>query len=188
MYDAALLFADVAERESDVLDRLQLAPGAFALATVHRAENTDDPDRLDVIVATLRAFSNELRIIFPIHPRTGKALQGAMPPGVTTIDPLPYFDMVELERNAALVVTDSGGVQKEAFFYQVPCVTLRAETEWPELVELGWNRLAPPTDSSSVLVALRAALGSRGLPARPYGVGDASVKIAGVLTECGSSS
>jgi UDP-GlcNAc3NAcA epimerase len=187
MYDAAILFADVAERESDVLGRLHLAPGTFALATVHRAENTDDPARLDVIVASLKAFSQELRVIFPIHPRTQKALQRAMPPGVTAIDPVSYFDMVELEKNAALVVTDSGGVQKEAFFHQVPCVTLRAETEWPELVELGWNRLAPPTDLSSVLVALRAALGSRGLPSRPYGAGNASVKIAEVLSECASS-
>jgi len=93
---------------------------------------------------------------------------------VKLIEPIGYLDMVQLEKFAALIATDSGGVQKEAFFYQVPCVTLRDETEWVELVEAGWNRLAPPTDAGAVQGAITAALGSRGQDVFPYGSGDAA--------------
>jgi UDP-GlcNAc3NAcA epimerase len=102
-----------------------------------------------------------------------QALQNA----VVVLDPLGYLGMVQLEKYAAIIATDSGGVQKEAFFYGVPCVTLRDETEWTELVDAGWNRLAPPVDAASVLQSLRASLGSIGEGIAPYGSGDAAVRI-----------
>ena len=157
-------------------------PRAYCLATVHRAESTDQPARLAAIVDALTAFARQIQVVCPLHPRTRAALarQGkleALAKAAVVVDPLGYLDMVQLEKHAALIATDSGGVQKEAFFYRVPCVTLRDETEWGELVDAGWNRLAPPADGGSVLHALRAALGSVGADVAPYGAGDAAKRI-----------
>jgi UDP-GlcNAc3NAcA epimerase len=183
MYDAALAFGDIAERRSDVIARLGLDARRFALATVHRAENTDQPDRLRAIVDGLRRLSAELQVILPLHPRTRAAIhdQGLGTEGIRIIQPLGYLDMVMLERSAAVIVTDSGGVQKESFFFGVPCVTLRNETEWVELVELGWNRLAPPSDATAVYESVLSAVGTSGRDGRPYGDGDSSSKIAARL-------
>jgi UDP-GlcNAc3NAcA epimerase len=101
---------------------------------------------------------------------------------VVLVEPQGYLAMVQLEKYAALIATDSGGVQKEAFFYRVPCVTLRNETEWTELVEAGWNRLAPPLDAAVVLASLRASLGSIGQDIAPYGAGDAARRIVRQLS------
>jgi UDP-GlcNAc3NAcA epimerase len=127
-----------------------------------------------------------------MHPRTRAVLaaQGrlaTLPAALRVVDPVGYLDMVQLERHAALVATDSGGVQKEAFFHGVPCVTLRDETEWVELVEAGWNRLAPPRDAAAVAAALTAALGTRGRDVRPYGDGDAARRIVErLITDLGA--
>jgi UDP-GlcNAc3NAcA epimerase len=102
---------------------------------------------------------------------------------VVLLEPLGYLAMVQLEKYAAVIATDSGGVQKEAFFYRVPCVTLRDETEWAELVRAGWNRLAPPVDAASVLQALRASLASTGEEVAPYGSGDAAHRIVRQLSD-----
>lgn len=182
MYDAALFYGAKAEAASSVLASLRLPPGSYALATIHRAENTDDPKRLRAILDGFAGFADD--IVLPLHPRTRSRLSSAglsVPPNVRVIDPVGYLDMVMLEKSAALVATDSGGVQKEAFFHRVPCVTLRDETEWTELVEAGWNRLAPPADSASVTRAMTAARGSRGAPFAPYGTGAAAVEIAARL-------
>jgi UDP-GlcNAc3NAcA epimerase len=186
MYDAALYFA---QRASDRSTRhavfATLGDRPCVLATVHRAENTDDPARLASIVRALEALAGEIEVVWPLHPRTRKMLAGMglapFAPRLRVTEPLGYLDMLELERRASLVVTDSGGVQKEAFFFGVPCVTVRDETEWVELVEAGWNRLAPPGDAGRMLSTLRAALGSAGRPVRPYGEGDAADRIARVL-------
>ena len=186
MFDAVCVFGDLASQKSSVLESLGLTAGNFVLSTVHRAENTDDLDRLKVILSALETISETLRVVWPMHPRTRKQIETHrlacnLRSGVCLIDPLGYLDMLMLERNAALIATDSGGVQKEAFFCSVPCVTLRNETEWVELVETGWNRLAPPTDSAQVVSAMLGALGTKGQNIKPYGDGDAGNRIADIL-------
>lgn len=186
MYDAAQLFMDVARERSDILKRLALPPGGYVLATVHRAENTDDAARLGNILAALGTLSAELPVLMPLHPRTRRqiALSGILvSPALRIVEPVGFLDMLILEKHARAIATDSGGVQKEAYFYGVPCVTLRHETEWVELVQSGANRLAPPDSAQGVLSALREALGrDRPTPAPGlYGDGRAAVRIAGIL-------
>jgi len=187
MYDAALYYAARAERGSTALARLALHRGGYVLATVHRAENTDDPRRLLAIFRALQQLSRDCPVVVPVHPRTRRALARAgfrAASGLRLIDPVGYLDMVMLEKNARLIATDSGGVQKEAYFYRVPCATLRAETEWVELVEAGWNHLVPPNAADSVYRKLHRMLTSFRRPrAAPglYGAGDAALRIARVL-------
>jgi UDP-GlcNAc3NAcA epimerase len=189
MYDAALYYARAAAGRSGVLEELAVEPGGYVLATVHRAENTDAPERLAALFDGLARVSRELPVILPLHPRTRGALATAgidpsAAPGVRIVPPVGYLDMVTLERHAAVVATDSGGVQKEAFFYGVPCVTLRDETEWVELVELGWNRLASPAaGGEAVAAAVLGARGRRGREAAPYGLGDTASRIVDALAE-----
>jgi UDP-GlcNAc3NAcA epimerase len=142
MYDAALFAAD-ASRRSQILDRLGVAERGYAVATVHRAESTQDHETLGEILAFLRQQARDYPIIFPIHPRTAKQIsEWNLDLGeILTCDPVGYLDMQRLLRSANAVFTDSGGLQKEAYFHRVPCVTLRNETEWVETVEAGWNRL-----------------------------------------------
>ena len=182
MYDAALQFADVAAGRGDLQARLGITAGQYVLATVHRAENTDDPGRLAAIVSALETVAAKLPVVLPLHPRTQARMEagGLAFDKVRTVPPVGYLDMVALESKAALIATDSGGVQKEAFFYRVPCVTLRDETEWVELVDLGWNRLASPAHSD-LSGAILAALRSKGEDAQPYGDGRAAEAIANVL-------
>jgi UDP-GlcNAc3NAcA epimerase len=179
MFDAALQFAAVASKRGTTLTNFDLEPQRYVLATIHRAENTDDMARLANIVSALDAVALKLPVILPLHPRTRSAMQagGLSFDNVRVIPPIGYLDMVTLESQAALIVTDSGGVQKEAFFYQVPCVTLRDETEWVELVELGWNRLLPPL-SHGLADLILSAIGTSGIEAQPYGDGRAAQKIA----------
>lgn len=182
MYDAALFYAEKAEGTSHVLQELGLGSKDYVLATVHRAENTDHPARLSAILEGFGAYGKP--IVLPLHPRTAKRLQTTgihLPGNVTAIDPVGYLDMVMLEKHANLIATDSGGVQKEAFFYQVPCVTLRDETEWIELVDAGWNRITPPVSSAQVTEGLHAATGSVGEDIQPYGKGNAASLIADAL-------
>ncbi|MCL6557371.1 MAG: UDP-N-acetyl glucosamine 2-epimerase [Firmicutes bacterium] len=131
--------------------------------------------------------ASDIPVVLPLHPRTGKALRkaGSAPERarLRLIEPVGYLEMVCLEKNARLIATDSGGVQKEAFFYRVPCATLREETEWIELVELGWNRLVPPRSAEEVRRGVLAALDRRGVPAEPYGKGDAAARIVEAIAE-----
>jgi UDP-GlcNAc3NAcA epimerase len=182
MFDAAILFGERSRQASTILKNLSIKPDGFILTTVHRAENTDNLQRLQVILGALAEVSKTLPVIWPVHPRTRKLLHqygllGLLGSNVQLIDPVGYLDMVMLEQSAALIATDSGGVQKEAFFYEVPCVTLRDETEWVELVDAGWNRLAPPTDVQSLHNAICSALGRRGAALKPYGDGNAAQRI-----------
>ena len=129
MYDVALFYRDRARQQSQVLVQLGLKPWGFALATCHRAENTDDPQRLRAILGALAEIARQLPMVLPLHPRTRKViadngLEGALGK-ITVVDPLSFLDMVCLEQSSKVVLTDSGGVQKEAFFYGVPCITMR---------------------------------------------------------------
>lgn len=184
MYDAALQFAQVASGRSGILAYAGVEPRRYVLATVHRAENTDDPALLANMVRALDTVAAKLPVVLPLHPRTANRMKavGLAFERVRTIPPVGYLDMVALESQAALIATNSGGVQKEAFFYHVPCVTLRNETEWVELVELGWNRLASPAAVGLADLILQA-LGNKGVEASPYGDGTASRTIAEILAE-----
>lgn len=187
MYDAALHHGDrAAGLKKDGVAGQELPSGGYVLVTAHRAENTDDPECLRTIADAVIRVADEMPVLWPLHPRTRGALERAgllarVRERVKLVEPLGYLDMVLAERNAAVVATDSGGVQKEAFFHGVPCVTLREETEWVELVEAGWNRLVPPDDAGQVADAVLAARGSRGTPVQPYGDGHAAEKIVASL-------
>ena len=143
MYDATLHARAAALDASRILTRLDLTPRSYILATVHRAENTDDPDALRAVIDYLMARARAMPVVVPLHPRTRQAAErlGVRLDALAVIDPVGFLDMHQLLANAAEVLTDSGGVQKEAYFHRVPCVTLRGETEWVETVEAGWNRL-----------------------------------------------
>jgi UDP-GlcNAc3NAcA epimerase len=182
MFDVALHFGELATDDGRVLNTLNLLPEKYILATIHRAENTDNPERLMVIADALSEVAKSIPVVWPIHPRTRAILDqlGLMDrvgKSLMLINPVGYLDMIQLEKYAALVATDSGGVQKEAFFYQVPCVTLRDETEWVELVESGWNLLAPPLNCKELIDVILSRLGSRGKAISPYGNGNASKLI-----------
>jgi len=141
--DATLFAGRLARERSNILERLQLLPKAYALATIHRAENTDSAETLAAVLQYLRAASREIKVVFPVHPRTraAAAAAGLDFDGLIETPPLGYLDTQRLLQGAVTVLTDSGGLQKEAYFYRVPCVTLRSETEWVETIECGWNRL-----------------------------------------------
>jgi UDP-GlcNAc3NAcA epimerase len=143
MYDATLAAIERSAILSDILEKLQLGAGTYAVATIHRAENTDDPQQLAKVAAWLAEAAKDLPVIMPVHPRTRKLLSthAISLPGVRMVDPIGYLDMTRLMHHASAVFTDSGGLQKEAYFHRVPCTTLRDETEWVETIDAGWNRL-----------------------------------------------
>jgi UDP-GlcNAc3NAcA epimerase len=189
MYDVALQFGQAARQKSGILERLGLRADGYVLATVHRAENTDDRARFSNILGALAEVAAEVPVVLPLHPRTRKILdeRGAAPAALRLIDPVGFLDMVMLEQHARVIATDSGGVQKEAYFHGVPCVTLRDETEWVELLECGANRLASPASRSAMVQALRQSLSRGRLPAdraQLYGSGAAAELIADLLCQC----
>ena len=183
MQDAALHYAAAAR--SRPLPEGVAQP--FALVTVHRAENTDDPVRLAAIVGALTDVAQRRKLVFPVHPRTRNALDkigllAALEAHATLLPPVGYLDMVALEAAAAVIVTDSGGVQKEAYFFAKPCVTLRTETEWTELVAAGANVLVAPNDRAAMAGAIDAAFGrSVDTSGRLYGDGNAAAQIVDAL-------
>lgn len=183
MYDVALFFRERARQQSSILNTLNVSAGAFVLATCHRAENTDDPKRLSEIILALAAVAKRLKVVFPLHPRTKKliddyGLQQHLA-GVTVVEPLSFQDMVALEQSAKLILTDSGGVQKEAFFYGVPCLTMRDETEWTETTACGANVLVGASRIAIMewFEKLHSGKWQVNHDARPYGEGNASEKI-----------
>lgn len=182
--DAVEGHIDIAARKSDALDRLGLEAGEFVLLTAHRAENVDDPDRLRDVLAGVARFATEagLECVYPAHPRSARRIREFgidVPDAVRVVDPLDFLDFLLLEDRAALVVTDSGGVQEESAILGTPCVTVRENTERQETVELGANRLAG-TDPDDIVAAARAMLGAEGWDP-PYGDGRTAERILDVL-------
>lgn len=183
MYDAVLEFSEIGRERSTIMSDLGLQARCYILATVHRPYNTDVPENLNGI---LSAFSEiDETIVFPVHPRTQKKiaeLNGNLRdlPNVKMIEPLGYLDMLLLEQNARLVLTDSGGMQKEAFFFGVPCVTLRPETEWLETVEAGWNVLAG-ANREQIAGAANGRKWPDGIPPKNFGDGQAANRIVAQL-------
>jgi UDP-N-acetylglucosamine 2-epimerase len=180
MYDALLQNAAAAETHSRILHDLMLTPGGYTLATVHRAANTGDPQRLAEIFDALALLREP--VVVPLHPRTRAALMGTdieVEPPVRIVDPVGYLDMLALERAARIVLTDSGGVQKEAYLLGVPCVTLRDETEWVETLAGGWNVLAG-ADAERILAAAKRPR-PPGDPPPVFGDGHAAEKMIAAL-------
>jgi len=184
MFDAMIFYGAKSEKYSQILSKYGLERGNYILSTIHRQENTDDPKRLHAIFKALNDVGKEFSVVLPLHPRTHKCLKEAgllkLTEGLTVLPPLGYLDMIMLERGAAVIATDSGGVQKEAYFNGVPSVTLRNETEWVELVTLGWNRLAPP-GSADIVKEIISAIKTKGKDSKPYGDGKAAELIANKL-------
>lgn len=145
MFDVSQYYKDIAKSQSNIATELGVRGKEFVLATCHRAENTDSPYRLKEILGAFSDIGKRVPLIFPIHPRTKKVIVdhgfSKYLENLIITAPLPFLDMIALQQDAIAVLTDSGGVQKEAFFYNTPCITLRDETEWSETVELGWNQV-----------------------------------------------
>ena len=178
MYDAALFYSQKAEQLAEVYPSLGLVPDNYVLCTVHRQENTDDPERLRSIFESLNEINKQKKVVLPIHPRTRKIIEkNGLKLDFEPIDPVGYFDIVQLLKHASVVMTDSGGMQKEAYFFNKHCLTMRDETEWVELVENNVNTLVG-ADRNSILEAfsnkVSAAFPSAG---QLYGDGKASEKI-----------
>lgn len=182
MLDAMLQNRPIARRKSDILAHLGLKSKMYALVTIHRAANTDDPVRLGQIVEALNSLSET--VVFPAHPRTTKALarlDTPFAPHIKLIEPVGYFDMMMLEDNARLIATDSGGVQREAYFWGIPCLTLRDETEWIETVEAGWNKLVGVEPAQIIEAWFSFAPPAEHPPI--FGDGSAGQRIAQILSK-----
>jgi len=180
MYDAILQYAEIANERSTILKTLGLKAKTYILATLHRPYNVDEPEKLRSILKALEEIGGP--VMFPVHPRTRQRialLEGRLrfekAGNLKLIDPVGYLDMLVLEQNARVIMTDSGGMQKEAFFFGIPCVTLRPETEWVELVELGYNRLA--RTAADIKTAYRSVAEVKVESASLYGNGTAGLKI-----------
>lgn len=182
MYDVALFYRQRCDCDA-VLRRYGLVRGNYVLATCHRAENTDDPIRLREICLGIADVASELPVVLPLHPRTRKLLSdhglASLLARVKLVEPLAFLEMVALEQAARVILTDSGGVQKEAFFYGVPCVTMRDETEWVETVALGWNSLVGASREGIARSVLQAK--TLVCSENPYGNGLASIQVAAAL-------
>ncbi len=193
MYDSILYYSKIAEEKSTILKDLgfftpnsKLRTPSYYLATLHRAENTDDPIKLKSILKALNLIAKEVPVILPLHPRTKKMIALHHLSGeanyIRIIDPISYLNMLALERNAKAILTDSGGVQKEAYWFRVPCITLREETEWVETVRSGWNVLVG-SNTRKVIEGVKKAVERRPVSktTSPFGDGIASRKIVDVL-------
>jgi len=181
MYDAVLQFSGLAQTKSSILTQLKLNPRSYSLATIHRAYNTDDPGALKALFDAFGKTGE--KIILPIHPRTANSIKTnriQVSENVTLIDPVSYLDMLMLEQQARLILTDSGGVQKEAYFFGVPCITLRPETEWIETRDSGWNQVVG-NDLEKIMEAVNKKDWPREQPIGLFGDGHAAEKIAALL-------
>lgn len=193
MYDAVLMFSEKARQSSTILQNLDLKKGGYLLATIHRAYNTDDPKTLESILSALASIDET--VIFPIHPRTKQKIKelgflnqksktcaetGRSIKNPKLIDPVSYLDMLILEQNARMILTDSGGVQKEAYFFAVPCLTLRQETEWVETIQSGWNILVG-SDVGKIVHQSQEFVPPLSPPPPLFGNGQAVIQIVEIM-------
>jgi UDP-GlcNAc3NAcA epimerase len=190
MADVALRMGPLADERSSVLDQLDLSPRGFFVATAHRAGNVDDPNRLALVIEVLARAAADAPVVFPVHPRTRARLESAgmldtlERRGIRMTDPLGYLDVTRLVRAARAVITDSGGLQKEAFLAAVPCLTMREQTEWVETVESGWNRLIGlRPDAVEPALAELPAPGDASPAAEIYGGGRAGERAATAIAD-----
>ncbi|EKD29006.1 MAG: hypothetical protein ACD_79C00120G0002 [uncultured bacterium] len=185
MYDASLFYLKKALKNSDILKKLNAEKG-FVLLTLHRQENTDDPEILKSLLESVNEIGIEKKVIFPVHPRTKKKIQqiSVNTENIEMIDPVSYFDMILLEKNCDFIMTDSGGVQKEAYFFGKPCITLRNETEWKELVKAGINFIAG-NHRKKILSVFRRLKSKKdfNFKTRFYGDGTAGEKIVEIIAK-----
>ena len=179
MYDATLFYANIA-KNTIFLKNWDLCEKNYVLCTVHRAENTDNPERLISIFSALQEIAKSLPVVLPLHPRTQNLLKmkggSKLLESITILEPVSYLEMQRLEMGAKVILTDSGGIQKEAFFHGVPCITLRDETEWVETVDLGWNQLVG-SDQENLFSAFNKSKDTLpNISSSVYGCGDAATK------------
>jgi UDP-GlcNAc3NAcA epimerase len=196
MYDNSIFFSDMADKQTNILERLKLEDGKFILATIHRNNNTDEPKRLNALFSALYDISvqNNLDVVLPLHPRTSKLLSTNLSPqnyqrisshsGFKIIEPVGFLEMIALEKNCQLVMTDSGGVQKEAFYFEKPCIILRPETEWVELVECG-AAIVADADENKIKKAFEVLINKQDLSfPKLYGDGHAAEYICEEMLAC----
>lgn len=188
MLDATLFYNEANASRMTMVDTLDLQHKPYYLATIHRAENTDDPLRISHICQALIELTQLAPVVLPLHPRTRATLAklgllSQVERELTVIAPVGYLDMLALEKQAQWIITDSGGVQKEAYFNQVPCITLRDETEWVELVQNGWNQLCSPEAPFSLVSRIQAQPMSLVAKDQLYGDGHAAEKIVEELVQ-----
>ncbi len=193
MYDNSLHFSALATERSTILEREQLEPDAYVLVTLHRSTNTDDASRLNAIFTALQtlATTHAAKLVMPLHPRTVKQMATLLEPtlyqailanpAIICLPPVPFLDMIRLEQHAKLVITDSGGVQKEAYFFQKNCLVLRAETEWVELIAAGAAQLCDADTERIVNGFIAYDQVKKGVFPRLYGNGQAAQSIIEVL-------
>jgi UDP-GlcNAc3NAcA epimerase len=183
MLDAVLYYRERAYQRVS-LDSFGLQHQQYALCTLHRQENTDVPNRIENILSALRSISKELPVVLPLHPRTKSKIErqhdSNVLEGITVLDPLPYLEMQRLQMSAKAIFTDSGGMQKEAYFHRVPCLTLRDETEWIETVEAGWNQLVG-ADTDKFLRAWQTITAPDVAISNPFGDGHAANNVLAAL-------
>lgn len=187
MYDATLYFAEQAQKTSSILQQLQIVSKQYYLATIHRAQTTDNTEKLANILYAFQQIHHP--IILPLHPRTKKVIDNSIvltkliqeSPKLRIIDSVSYLDMLLLEKHAALILTDSGGVQKEAYFHHTPCITMREETEWVETVKAGWNTIVG-TNTNRILQAVQS-LQQPQYEITEYGSGNAATNIIKILCQ-----
>jgi UDP-GlcNAc3NAcA epimerase len=184
MYDSALYYAELAKKKSKILNDLKLDTGNYVLATIHRQENTDDFHNLKNIITALNEINKEQRVVVPLHPRTKNILhKNNLAPEFTIIEPVGYLDMVQLISNSSLIITDSGGLQKEAFFFHKNCVTMREQTEWVELVDNGFNIIAG-TDTNKIVSCYHAMKAKQNdFSKNLYGTGKSAEEIIAELAK-----
>jgi len=182
MFDALIMNLSIAEKKSTILKKLNLKPNEYFLATVHRAENTDNPEKLKSIFEAFNKISRDnFKIILPLHPRVKKQLYKKIHPSnyLLILEPVSYLDMLVLEKHSRAILTDSGGVQKEAYFFHVPCISLREETEWVETVASGWNTLAG-TDIEKIIYSVHNL--KMGRSTFKYGDGHVAKRIVNIIS------